>query len=129
MHSASQAFANTTHELSCIGCGAAAASGTLAGDLRCSCGNLYAVHYPGLAALDAAALKEIWHGRRLSSDPLDQSGVWRFRELLPILGDTANAVTLREGNTPLYHLRSNARALGHDGLFAKHQGLNPTGSF
>ncbi len=79
--------------------------------------------------MDAPSLAKTWRGRRLSSEPLDQSGVWRFRELLPILADPANAVTLREGNTPLYHLPRAARALGHDALFAKHQGLNPTGSF
>jgi threonine synthase len=55
--------------------------------------------------------------------------VWRFRELLPILDNFGNAVSLREGNTPLYKLKRTAKALGIDQLFAKHQGLNPTGSF
>ena len=75
------------------------------------------------------ALKWLWRERRCSSEALDQSGVWRFRELLPILDSFGNAVTLREGNTPLYHLPRNAKALGIDQLFAKHQGMNPTGSF
>jgi threonine synthase len=65
----------------------------------------------------------------MSTEALDQSGVWRFRELLPILNNFGNAVTLREGNTPLYHLPRAARALGIDQLYAKHQGMNPTGSF
>jgi threonine synthase len=60
---------------------------------------------------------------------LDQSGVWRFRELFPILNNFGNVVTLREGNTPLYHLTRAAIALGIDQIFAKHQGMNPTGSF
>jgi threonine synthase len=60
---------------------------------------------------------------------LDQSGVWRFRELLPILDSFGNVVTLREGNTPLYWLTRSAKALGIDQLFAKHQGMNPSGSF
>ena len=55
--------------------------------------------------------------------------MWRFRELLPILDSFGNAVTLREGNTPLYHLPRASKALGIDQLFAKHQGMNPTGSF
>jgi threonine synthase len=55
--------------------------------------------------------------------------VWRFRELLPILENYGSAVTLREGNTPLYALPRSARALGIDQLLAKHQGMNPTGSF
>ncbi len=41
----------------------------------------------------------------------------------------SHVVTLREGNTPLYHLPRSARALGVPALYAKHQGLNPTGSF
>ena len=49
--------------------------------------------------------------------------------MLPILDNFGTAVTLREGNTPLYHLPRAAKALGIDQLFAKHQGMNPTGSF
>ena len=78
---------------------------------------------------NAGALKWLWRERRCSSEELDHSGVWRFRELLPILDNFGNAVTLREGNTPLYHLTRASKALGIDQLFAKHQGMNPTGSF
>ena len=60
---------------------------------------------------------------------VDQSGVWRFRDLLPILDDPEKAVTLHEGNTPLYDLPRCARAAGVEWLLAKHQGMNPTGSF
>jgi threonine synthase len=74
-------------------------------------------------------LKWLWRERRCSSEALDQSGVWRFRELLPILDNFGNAVSLHEGNTPLYRLKATANALGMDQLFAKHQGMNPTGSF
>jgi threonine synthase len=75
------------------------------------------------------ALKWLWRERRCSSEALDQSGVWRFRELLPILDNFGNAVTLQEGNTPLYLLKRVSKALGIDQLYAKHQGMNPTGSF
>jgi threonine synthase len=61
--------------------------------------------------------------------PVDQSGVWRFRDLLPIVDNPDNVVTLREGNTPLYDLPRCAKAAGIDWLLAKHQGMNPTGSF
>jgi len=61
--------------------------------------------------------------------PVDQSGVWRFRDLLPIVDNPENVVTLREGNTPLYDLPRCAKAAGIDWLLAKHQGMNPTGSF
>jgi threonine synthase len=93
------------------------------------------VEYPGWGQRkghdrpNPGALKWLWRERRCSSEALDHSGVWRFRELLPILESFGNAVTLREGNTPLYHLPRAARALGIDQLFAKHQGMNPTGSF
>jgi threonine synthase len=60
--------------------------------------------------------------------PLDQSGVWRFRELLPPIAEE-HAITLREGNTPLYQLPRCARSVGLETLLAKHQGLNPTASF
>ena len=36
--------------------------------------------------------------------PLDESGVWRFREILPALHDWNHVITLREGNTPVYEL-------------------------
>ncbi|MGD0346972.1 MAG: threonine synthase [Terracidiphilus sp.] len=75
------------------------------------------------------ALKWLWRERRCSGEALDESGVWRFRELLPILESFGNAVSLREGNTPLYHLPRAAKALGIDRLYAKHQGMNPSGSF
>jgi threonine synthase len=71
----------------------------------------------------------VWRQRRLSQSAVDLSGVWRFRDLLPELGDEANAITLREGNTPLYELPQCARITGVPRLFAKHQGMNPTASF
>jgi threonine synthase len=78
---------------------------------------------------NASALRWLWKERRHSTEPLDQSGVWRFRELLPILADPDAAVTLREGNTPLYRLPKCAKIAGVETLLGKHQGLNPTGSF
>ena len=60
---------------------------------------------------------------------IDQSGVWRFRDLLPIVKDFERVVTLREGNTPLYELPRCGAAVGIDWLLGKHQGMNPTGSF
>ena len=76
-----------------------------------------------------SALRWLWQERLQSRLPIDQSGVWRFRELLPILLHPEKAVTLREGNTPLYRLLQSAEELGVEQLYAKHQGTNPTGSF
>ena len=80
-------------------------------------------------APDPAKLKALWRERRTSNQPLDTSGVWRFREMLPELDDWSSAITLREGNTPLYDLPRCARSAGVERLRAKHQGMNPTGSF
>src|ERR1043165_6745455 len=48
-----------------------------------------------------AELKRTWRERRMSNAPLDQSGVWRYREFIPFLSDKDRVVTLREGSTPL----------------------------
>jgi threonine synthase len=102
-------------------------------DFRCAaCGDLLEVAFPAWDAkngFEPAMLKAGWGERRLSNKPLDRSGVWRFRDLLPQLDDESLAITLREGNTPLYDLPRCARAAGVDVLAAKHQGMNPTGSF
>jgi threonine synthase len=124
------------HKLRCFGCGDRISGSDARPDFRCAkCGDLFEVEYPGWNQRkgpdrpNPGALKWLWRERRCSSEGLDQSGVWRFRELLPILDSFGNAVTLREGDTPLYALTRTAKALGIDQLFAKHQGMNPTGSF
>ena len=124
------------HQLRCFGCGSRIAGADAQPDFRCAqCGDLFEVEYPGWGQRgghdrpNPGALKWLWRERRCSGEPLDASGVWRFRELLPILDGFGNAISLREGNTPLYHLPRAAKALGIDRIFAKHQGINPTGSF
>ncbi len=124
------------HRLRCFGCGARLSGQAAVADFRCAaCGDLFEVEYPGWLERQGherpnpGALKWLWRERRCSCESLDHSGVWRFRELLPILESFGHAVTLREGNTPLYHLARAAKALDIDQLYAKHQGLNPTGSF
>ena len=127
-----------SHQLRCIGTGERIAPDTVSSDFRDpATGELYEVEYPwsetrgDVAALrpNAQALRHLWAERRDSTLPIDASGVWRYRDLLPILQNDNNAVTLREGNTPLYDLPRTAKLLGLDFLLAKHQGMNPTGSF
>jgi threonine synthase len=77
----------------------------------------------------APMLRRLWRERRTSNAPLDQSGVWRYRELLPFLSSYSCVVTLGEGNTPLLESRQAAQYGGLDRLVFKHQGFNPTGSF
>jgi threonine synthase len=91
------------------------------------CGALLETGYPAFG--DATALRQLFRERRLSNAPLDQSGVWRYRELFPFLEDYSQVVTLREGNTPLLDAPGAAEYGGLDRLSFKHQGFNPTGSF
>ena len=117
-------------ELRCIGCGRTA----LPDRFRCeTCRDLLEIIYPGWETegphgLDAASLKKLWAGRRSSFEPADLSGVWRFREVLPEIA-ADKIITIREGNTPVYELPRCAKSAGIENLYAKHQGMNPTGSF
>ncbi len=120
----------------CIGCRSTVSQMTP--ELRCpECGDLLEVIYPWLAQrgdaqhcdLEPSTLKTVWRERRLSSKVIDRSGVWRFRELLPILARPQDPVSLIEGNTPLYALHACASRLGLKRVLAKHQGMNSTGSF
>jgi threonine synthase len=79
--------------------------------------------------IDPGVLKKVWRERRTSNLMLDQSGVWRYRELLPFDGFDCQAVSLREGNTPLLDAPRAAEYGGLGRLTFKHQGYNPTGSF
>ncbi len=127
------------HQLRCIGCGIVTSGEGMSAAFRClQCKELFEVIYPSWfldgggdhsQRPNAPALRALWAERKLSTEMLDQSGVWRFRELLPFLDEPKQAVTLREGNTPLYELPRCARQVGLDRLYAKHQGMNPTGSF
>ncbi|HEV2647371.1 MAG TPA: threonine synthase [Acidobacteriaceae bacterium] len=137
-----------THQLRCTNCGTRIAAESAANDFRCpDCHGLYEVIYPWSPGAQPSAsaqpdpsaipanlpnpnaLRYRWQELRTSTLPIDQSGVWRFRDLLPIVSNLDNVVTLHEGNTPLYTMPRCAKIAGIDWLFAKHQGMNPTGSF
>jgi threonine synthase len=92
------------------------------------CGGLLEVDYEWSEA-NTAPWKELWRERRMDNAPLAQSGVWRYRELLPFRDAGPDIVTLREGNTPVLHSQHAARYAGLDQILFKHQGFNPTGSF
>src|SRR6202790_1031082 len=117
-------------QLRCIGCGVVCEKAEQ--NFHCaSCGDLLEIVYPDWTStrLDPARLRTLWRQRRASGLPVDESGVWRFRELLPGFDDWHEIITLREGNTPLYEMPHCARIAGLQQLYAKHQGMNPTGSF
>ncbi len=129
--SGTQSIETAAAHLRCISCGVEPK--TAAQDFRCTaCGDLVEFVFPAWTH-DPSTLKHLWLSRRsvvgnALHDRLDQSGVWRFREMLPHIPEE-HAITLREGNTPLYHLQRCARETGVESLYAKHQGMNPTASF
>ncbi len=129
----------SVHRLRCTGCGVRIEGAQAQSNFRCvDCGDLFEVEYAwSVGAPEAdkpvyrpnpSALKHLWQERRSSTMAVDQSGVWRFRELLPIVPED-RVVTLREGDTPLYEMPRAAASLGLNWLMGKHQGMNPTGSF
>src|SRR5438132_9592889 len=63
--------------------------------------------------------KETFDARRASRRTIDQSGVWRFREAVLDI-DESRIITHPEGATRMYE---------RNGIFFKHEGENPTGSF
>lgn len=102
------------YRLVCVNCGASyAADETI---YTCpKCGHLLTVQYD----LNRISVShEEWNRRPLS--------VWRYRELLPV---RIEPVTLREGGTPLYRLDRIGEQIGLPELYAKHEGMNPSGSF
>jgi threonine synthase len=118
-------------KLRCIACGAT--PGQAGQDFRCAiCGDLLEFFFPGWTTEspvpDPAAVQARWRERRGATEGLDASGVWRFRELLPQIA-AEHAITLREGNTPVYDMPRCAAASDVERLYAKHQGMNPTASF
>jgi threonine synthase len=118
------------HLLRCVHCGMVQATADRM--FRCgACSELLEVVYPEWAEAGrefGLRLREIWRERRNSILPEDASGVWRFRDLLPRVA-REHIVTMREGNTPLVELPKAARDLELENVLAKHQGMNPTGSF
>lgn len=95
-----------------------------------ACGSLLDIQYDWDQIPVPKSLREFetrWNNRR---QPLDFSGVWRFRELLPFAPDD-QIVTIGEGQTLL---QRNDRLAGQlnmnpDRLFLQYEGLNPSGSF
>lgn len=84
-----------------------------------SCGKPLLARYD-TDALDGAELRRAWSSRR-------GTGMWRFRELLPLRAEE-RPVTLLEGDTPLLKAREIGAELELD-LRVKDETRNPTGSF
>ncbi|HEV2348952.1 MAG TPA: threonine synthase [Terriglobia bacterium] len=98
------------------------------GHLCATCGGLVEVKYD-FEPFDPEYLRRAWHQRRLSGEPIDRSGVWRFRELIPFVEPGEKIISLSEGSTPLVGTRRAGWWAGPIHITIKHQGNNPTGSF
>jgi len=98
---------------------------------RCAkCGALLDVVYDW-ERLPVPARLALFDERRASSrDPLDASGVWRFRELIPF-AEPDKVLTIGEGQTQLRRTDGVAACVGLDAgrLYLQYEGLNPSGSF
>ncbi|MDY3554592.1 threonine synthase [Gemmata sp. JC717] len=98
---------------------------------RCPrCGGLLDVAYDWNRLPVPSSLKHFeskWANR---SNPLDFSGVWRFRELLPFAPDD-KIVTIGEGQTLCQRADAVAAYCGMSPgrLFLQYEGMNPSGSF
>ena len=102
------------YKLVCVHCGAEYPPDAIVYNCE-KCGHLLAVKYE---------LDEI----TVSHEELQKReiGVWRYKEFLPV---RIEPVSLHEGGTPLYHLKKLGEELGLKNLYAKHEGMNPSGSF
>ena len=112
-----------------VDCGATfGVSETLTGCPKC--GDLLDINYNWDRLPVPRSLREFesrW-ARRL--EPLEFSGVWRFRQLLPFAPDD-QIVTIGEGQTILQQAGAVAKycGLAADRLYLQYEGLNPSGSF
>jgi len=85
----------------------------------CECGTPLLVRY------DLESLKKEFDPNSWKERP---KGLWRYREVLPVL-DEKNIVSLGEGGTPVLSLPKMAKSYGLKNLYLKDEGLNPTGTF
>ena len=102
------------YKLVCVHCGAEYPPDAIVYNCE-KCGHLLAVKYD----LDEITISH----EELLKRPIK---LWRYKEFLPV---KIEPVTLQEGGTPLYHLERLGEELGLKNLYAKHEGMNPTGSF
>jgi threonine synthase len=102
------------------------------------CGDLLDIDYEWDRAAVPRSLREFERRWASRGNPVDFSGVWRFRELLGFAPESA-LVTIGEGQTLLQKadalmgyvgLRASATAAGGAGrLHLQYEGMNPSGSF
>ncbi|HTN03018.1 MAG TPA: threonine synthase [Planctomycetaceae bacterium] len=125
---------STSADLACQRCINPVCGSTFAVDQTLTacpdCGSLLDIAYEWdrLPVPDSLSFFESrWSNRR---NPLDYSGVWRFRDLLPFAPES-QIVTIGEGQTILQPSTTvgNYVGLNAGSLFLQYEGLNPSGSF
>src|SRR5438034_7523522 len=94
------------------------------------CGGLLDVAYDWSRLSPPKALRDFeakWSDR---ANPLNFSGVWRFRELLPF-AEPGQVLTIGEGQTILQQADAVGSYAGMSAgcLFLQYEGMNPSGSF
>ncbi len=89
----------------------------------CSCGGLLSLERRRIEAGPS-----LFDERLAGREPLDRSGVWRFREGVASIPG-ATIVTHPEGATRLYRREALSAVADVADLSFKHEGENPTGSF
>lgn len=94
------------------------------------CGELLDVSYRWDQIPVPKSLPEFEKRWSKRNSPIDFSGVWRFRELLPFAQDD-QIITIGEGQTMLKSSQPVARyaGLNDNCLYLQYEGLNPSGSF
>ncbi|MFY9254282.1 MAG: threonine synthase [Fuerstiella sp.] len=94
------------------------------------CGSLLDIQYNWDRVSVPSSMKEFEKRWASRLNPLDFSGVWRFRNLLPFPADS-DIVTIGEGQTILQKndLLGAKIGMNADSLFLQYEGLNPSGSF
>lgn len=94
------------------------------------CGSLLDIEYEWDRLPVPRQLREFDARSGNRRNPLDFSGVWRFRDLLPFARDE-DVVTIGEGQTILQQSAAVGKYVGMNegNLYLQYEGLNPSGSF
>lgn len=94
------------------------------------CGDLLDIAYEWDRLPVPKSLREFEASWARRNEPLEFSGVWRFRKLLPFAPEN-KIVTIGEGQTILQQSAAVAKYAGLNPgcLYLQHEGLNPSGSF
>ncbi len=101
-----------------------------------ACGTRQGAGYGGYVCPDCGANLQVTYDYERVRQQLDperpfrhrRSDIFRYQPLLPIR-DVSLAPGLRVGATPLYRARRLGASAGHENLWLKDEGLNPSASF